>query len=52
MNELQTKLEQLLDEAVSEGRSSWDSYYGRNNTYHLGTLRESPLYAELMEKLK
>ena len=38
---LRKKLTELADTAVSEGRCNWDGYYGRDNEFHLGQLKEA-----------
>lgn len=38
--ELRAALRALAESAVSAGRTYWDSYYGRDNSFHLETLEE------------
>jgi hypothetical protein len=45
------KLNKLLDEAVWEGRSNWDGYYGDDNSFHMSSIKELPLYKELVDVL-
>ena len=48
---LSEKLDDLLNTAVEEGRTNWDPYYGYGNEYHMATIKELPLYKELLSVL-
>jgi hypothetical protein len=45
-------LKALLNFAVSEGRSNWDSYYGHDNKFHLETIKESEEYKRFTDWLE
>lgn len=41
-------IRELANEAVSVGRTNWDSYYGHNNDYHLVDMEEWPAFHALV----
>ncbi len=52
MPDILEMLERLLNVAITEGRTNWDSYYGHDNSYHLPQVKENEAYLEFIAALK
>ena len=57
---LEEQLQELLDDAVTEGRQNWDGYYNNQsawnptfeNQYHMDSILQSDKYQAFVKRLK
>ena len=49
--ELLALLDKVIDDAISEGRANYDSYYGVDNSMHMAEVKASDPYKILVREI-